>query len=232
MKFILIFTVITTLINANFLYGSDHQEIYKLIKNYLEKNGIKNEFSINKKIRIPQCSKKLLLRKKFNSYKTVEIQCPQNNPWKYIIRTNLKNFDKKIKEKKNTNNKLVRLIKLNNNLRKGHKITKNDIYFEKTNVPGSSNYFTKESEVIGRKAKITIRKGQILRSRHIEKNWTLVEGQKVIIENNRLNIQILVDGVALQSAMLGDYTKVLNKSTGKIVQAWVKNNKKVSIFAK
>ena len=55
-------------------------------------------------------------------------------------------------------------------------------------------------------------------------------GQKVIIENTRSNIQILVDGIALKSAMKDEYTDVLNKSTGKIVKAWVKNNKKVSVF--
>ena len=30
----------------------------------------------------------------------------------------------------------------------------------------------------------------------------------------------------------GEYMRVLNKSTGKIVNAWVKNNKKYQYFAK
>ena len=49
-------------------------------------------------------------------------------------------------------------------------------------------------------------------------------------ENNKSKIQILIDGIALNSAMKGDYVEVLNKSTGKPIKAWVKNNKKVSIF--
>ena len=88
----------------------------------------------------------------------------------------------------------------------------------------------KKEEIIGKKAKITIRKGQIARLRHVEKDWTVKEGQKVIIENNSSNIQILVDGIALNSAMKGEYLDVLNKSSGKTLKAWVKNNKKVSIF--
>ena len=92
------------------------------------------------------------------------------------------------------------------------------------------NYFSNKKEVIGRKTKVTLREGQILRERHIEKNWTIQEGQKIIIENNRSKIQILIEGIALNSAMAGDYVEVLNKSTGKPVKAWVKNNKKVSIF--
>ena len=36
--------------------------------------------------------------------------------------------------------------------------------------------------------------------------------------------------VSPKSAMKDEYTDVLNKSTVKIVKAWVKNNKKVSVF--
>ena len=97
-------------------------------------------------------------------------------------------------------------------------------------MPGSSNYFTNKEDILGRKARVSIRKGQIIRVRHIEKDWLIKEGQKVIIENTRSNIQILVDGIALKSAMKDEYTDVLNKSTGKTVKAWVKNNKKVSVF--
>ena len=56
------------------------------------------------------------------------------------------------------------------------------------------------------------------------------EGQKVVIENNKSKIQVLIEGVALNSAMKDDYVEVLNKSTGKSIKAWVKNNKKVTIF--
>ena len=115
-------------------------------------------------------------------------------------------------------------------MKKNQIITENDIYYEKTSKLGASNYITDIKELIGRKTKITLREGQILRDRHIKKNWTITEGQKIIIENNKSNIQILIDGIALSSAMQGDYMQVLNKSTGKPIKAWVKNNKKVSIF--
>ena len=98
----------------------------------------------------------------------------------------------------------------------------------KTIFPNNDPYI--KDEIIGKKVKVSIREGQILRVRHIEKEWTVREGQKVIIENNSSNIQILVDGIALNSAMKGESLKVLNESSGKTVNAWVKNNKKVAIF--
>ena len=224
--YILIITFIYT-INA---YGVENKELKNYIEKYLHKNKIYDDFKISKKIKLPSCKKDLKLRKKFGSFKTLEILCPQKNSWTYLVRTNLKNTKRKEKINYKNKNRTVKLIKLKTNIIKGNKITKNDIVLENTNTPGSSNYFTNELDIIGKKAKITLRKGQILRLRHIEKDWTVQEGQKVIIENNKNNIVILVDGVATHSAMKGEYMRVLNKSTGKIVNAWVKNNKKVSIF--
>ena len=215
---------------GTFVYGLEHKDIYNSIKEYFHENGIKNNFEISKKIKLPNCKEKILIKKKFNSIKTLEIKCPIQNPWKYNIRVNIKNYKKtknkltKIKEKK------ITLIKISKNLRKDQIIKEEDIYVENTNVPGSSNYFEQKSNVIGKKVKISLRKGQILRARHIEKDWTIKQGQKIIIENNKSNIQILVDGLALESAMKGDYTDVLNKSSGEKLKAWVKNSKKVSIF--
>ena len=115
-------------------------------------------------------------------------------------------------------------------MKKNQVITENDVYYEKTSKVGSSNYISNIKELLGKKTKIPLREGQILRDRHIKKNWTITEGQKIIIENNKSNIQILIDGIALNSAMQGDYIQVLNKSNGKSIKGWVKNNKKVSIF--
>ena len=187
-------------------------------------------FSINKKLNLPNCEKNIEVKKKFDTFKTLEIICLQDNPWTYNIRVKIQNNKKKFKQKRKSKNKEVNLIKLNKNLKKDQIITENDIYFVKTNQKGASNYFSNKNEVLGKKTKIFLREGQILRQRHIRKNWTVKEGQKIIIENNKSKIQVLIEGIALNSAMAGDYVEVLNKSTGKSIKAWVKNSKKVSIF--
>ena len=212
------------------LFSLSNSEINFAIKQYLSQSGMLQDFSINKKIKLPDCREKIEFKKKYDSFKTLEIICPQNNPWTYNIRIKIQNNKKKFKKKRKSKNREFDLIKLNKNLKKNQVITENDIYFVKTNQKGASNYFSNKNEVLGRKVKVFLREGQILRERHIRKNWTVEEGQKVIIENNKSKIQILIEGIALNSAMQGDYVEVLNKSTGKSIKAWVKNNKKVSIF--
>jgi flagella basal body P-ring formation protein FlgA len=211
-------------------FGLSNLEINNAIKEYLTLNGLSQSFTINKKLKLPNCKKNIEVKKRYETYKTLKIICPQENPWTYNVRIKVQNVKKKSSQKRKLKNTEVSLIKVNKNLKKNQIITENDIYVIKTNKKGASNYFSYKKDVLGRKTKISLREGQILRDRHIEKNWTIQEGQKIIIENNKSKIQILIEGTALNSAMKGDYVEVLNKSTGKPINAWVKNNKKVSIF--
>ena len=211
-------------------YGLSNSEINNAIKEFLKQNNLSQSFSINKKLKLPDCKKNIQVKKKFETYKTLKIICPQDNPWTYNVRVKIQDFKKKPTKKSKLKNTEVSIIKVKKNLKKNQIITENDIYLINTNKKGASNYFSYKKEVLGRKTKISLREGQILRDRHIEKNWTIQEGQKIIIENNKSKIHILVEGIALNSAMKGDYVEVLNKSTGKPIKAWVKNNKKVSIF--
>ena len=211
-------------------FGLSNSEINTAIKEYLKQNDILKSFSINKKLKLPNCKKNIEVKKRFESFKTLEIICPQENPWTYNIRIKIQNIKKNTTQKRKLKNKEVSVIKINKNLKKNQIITENDIYFIKTSKKGASNYFSNKKDVLGRKTKFSLREGQILRDRHLEKNWTIQEGQKIIIENNRSKIHILIEGIALNSAMEGDYVEVLNKSSGKPIKAWVKNNKKVSIF--
>jgi flagella basal body P-ring formation protein FlgA len=211
-------------------FGLNNSEINDAIKKYLKQNNIIQSFSINKKLKLPNCKKNIEVEKRSETYKTLKIICPQDNPWTYNVRIKIQHMKKKPTKKRKLKNKEISIIKVNKNLKKNQIITENDIYLIKTNKKGASNHFSYKEEVLGRKIKVSLREGQILRDRHIEKNWTIQEGQKIIIENNRSKIQILIEGIALNSAMKGDYVEVLNKSTGKPIKAWVKNNKKVAIF--
>ena len=117
-----------------------------------------------------------------------------------------------------------------NGVKKGDIFKKDDIILKSITRTGSLDYFNDVDLILGKEAKVSVRSNQIIRTRHLVKNWTIKEGQKVIIENNKSNIQILVEGIATKSAMKGEYLDVLNKSSGDIIKAWVKNSKKVTVF--
>lgn len=231
MKKAIILNIFLLLLINSFSYADiNNNDLSKLIKVYLKNNNIHNEFIINKKLTLPDCHGKIKIKNRFKQFKTLEVNCLGKKGWTYNIRTHL---DRKYKGKKSTrkkvkNNYLVVLTK--NNIKKGDSFKKEDLVTKTLERTGSLDHFKNINDVIGKVAKSSIRKNQIVRDRHLVKNWTIKEGQKVIIENNRSNIQILIEGIATKSAMQGEYLEVLNKSSGDIIKAWVKNNKKVSIF--
>ena len=75
-------------------------EINNAIKGYFKENKIEKKFSINKKLKLPSCTEEIKINKKFNSFKTLEIICPQKNPWTYNIRTKITSNKKNILKRK------------------------------------------------------------------------------------------------------------------------------------
>ena len=237
-KFIFLETKMRSIIKFIFLLSfllsfseakMNNKKIEEIISEYLIENKVNNSFHINKKLRLPTCEGNINIENRFGDFKTLLIKCNGNNKWSYNVRTNLK-IDR-IKKNKKTNlnkGKNVYVVKLD--LKRRHILRKEDI--EKKNIRnlGGNNFFLNDLSIIGRELKMPLKKNQIIRERHLVKNWTIQEGQKVIIENNRNKINIMVDGIATKSAMAGEYLEVLNKSTGKTIKAWVINSKKVSIF--
>ena len=49
-------------------FGLSNLEINKAIKGYLNQNGILQNFSINKKLKLPNCEKNIEVKKKFDTY--------------------------------------------------------------------------------------------------------------------------------------------------------------------
>ena len=85
-------------------FGLSNIEINKAIKEYLIQNGILENFSINKKLKLPNCEKNIEVKKKFDTFKTLEIICFQDNPWTYNIRVKIQNNNKKFKKKRKSKN--------------------------------------------------------------------------------------------------------------------------------
>ena len=230
MKKIITLNIFLLLISSFSYSDIDNQELSKLIKEYLKNNNIHSEFAINKKQSLPDCDGKIKIKNRFKQFKTLEVNCLGKKGWSYNIRTHL---DKKYKSKKSSTKKFKKnslVVVTKNNIKKGDLFKKEDLVIASLRRTGSLDHFKHINDLIGNVAKSSIRKNQILRGRHLVKNWTIKEGQKVIIENNRSNIQILIEGIATKSAMQGEYLEVLNKSSGQIIKAWVKNSKKVSVF--
>ena len=230
MKYYFITTLVLFFKTSSLMAIYESKDILNQVHIFLSSKQNNLEYKINDKVKIPNCFGNIQIKKKYDSLKTLEIICLGEKPWKYNLRTNIsaKNIEKKYKNK--LKKKKIPVLVTLGSLKRGHQFKERDIKVKYLSHIGSSNTFTKTKALLGRKLKVPLKEGQIIRERHLIKNWVIKEGQKVKIEHKKGNLLILVDGIALNSGMKGDYLEVKNENSGKIIKGWVKNNKKITIF--
>jgi flagella basal body P-ring formation protein FlgA len=84
-------------------------------------------------------------------------------------------------------------------------------------------------ELAGHRAKRNISKGKILTAGAVEPIPDVERGHEVIIVYTNGLCRVTAEGITLQSGMAGDYVKVKNKSSGKIIIARVIDETAVAV---
>ena len=85
-------------------------------------------------------------------------------------------------------------------------------------------------DVIGRKAKVNLSRGTILKARHLEIAYAVEQDDIVLVSNDAKGFQIMTKARALESGQIGDQIKVMNLNSGKIIYGLVDQEKKVVIL--
>lgn len=198
----------------------------------LAENGMLSDPAIEVARQFPTCKSDLKITNLFGSWKTVKVSCPENS-WKLVIRTNVgkvKPFKRKssLVDAKTS----VSIVVLNTSLNKNALIKEEHLEYSnlKKNIGGG--IFFKKKQLVGRKLKVALSVGTVIRSRHLETTWTIQKDQLVIIEHQVGNILISAEGKARESGQMGDRIWVNNVKSGRKVLCWIKNGKKVTTKAK
>ena len=215
---------LTLIFLPNNLYALSGNEINNHIKKWLASQGIKSnpQFSPNKKF--PDCNKNVLFEKHFDNFKLIKVTCNGEKPWTIFVKTNTN----LVQPKKNKVSKFNKILVLNKSIEKGNYIQKNDLVF----INSSKNnifYYNKE-ELIGRKVKQNLRKGQYIQPRHLFGKYSVNEGDPVVIVSKFKNAEVSTGGIALKSGNIGDVLEVKNKRSGKIIKGILKKDKKINVF--
>jgi len=195
----------------------------------------------------PNCLTGVKVKPMFGSIKTVELSCADSGGFKIAVRTNAVRLGKHVVSGQETNMKglgrkvLSQGVKapersfflvLSRSLQKGEVLSEEDIRLKQTRNQNLSGYFTKSSDVVGRTLKKTLSVDQVLLSRHLEIDWDIRKGQKIIIQSIAGPVTIENSGVARVNAQIGELIKVKNEKSGKIVEGIVVSRKKISVLTK
>ena len=220
------------------------EEISAKVSQWLIKEGIKGTPIFSKNTFYKDCNDEIEIKKVFQNYKTIKVNCLDKNGFKLIMRTQtLKNDEnKKITKPKmvtkasiknkipKKKNKLLKIIKLKKSVEKNDILELDDIETVLVEKKHQTSFFYTKQELVGRKLKTNLKMGQKLHPRHLFERFDINNGDVISIVSNLGNVSVTVSGEAQDSGNLGDLIKVKNLKSGKIIKGYIKKDKKIKIF--
>ena len=206
------------------LYALSGKEINNHIKKWLESEYIKSNPQFSPKKKLPDCKQNVSYESYNNSYKLVKVSCEEKNSWTVFVKTNVNT----IKQKKLKVSKINEILVLNKSIEKGNYIKKSDLTFIKSSK--KNIFYNSKEELIGRKVKQNLKKGQYIQPRHLFAKYSVNEGDPVIIVSKFKNTEVNTGGIAIKSGNIGDLLEVKNTRSGIIIKGILKKNKKVNVF--
>ena len=224
-KFLIIklFILITIFFPKN-LFALSGKEINGYIKQWLASEGIKSNPRFSPKKKLPDCNQNVSYQKHNGNFELIKVSCNKKDSWTIFVKTYAKNST----QKKLRLSKINQILVLNKSIEKGKYIKKNDLVF--INSLRKNVFYHKKEELIGRKLKQNLRKGQYIQPRHLFEKYSVNEGDPVVIVSKLKNAVISTSGIALKSANIGDVLEVKNARSGIIIKGILNKNKKINVF--
>ena len=72
----------------------------------------------------------------------------------------------------------------------------------------------------------------IILSRHLEIDWDIRKGQKIIIQSTAGPVEVISSGISKGNAQVGELLQVQNQHSGKLVEGIVVSQKKIKVLTK
>ena len=117
-------------------------------------------------------------------------------------------------------------------IKKDSVIQSEDLVLVEATKRNTQSYFSSVNDVIGRKAKRTIYRDQLIKPQHVTTLWLINADQTVMIVNMAGRIRVETVGVALENGQKNDIIKVQNVVSGEIISGVVESEKNISVLTK
>ena len=220
------------------------EEISQKVSKWLTKEGIKGTPVFSRNASYKDCNNEIEIKKLFQNYKTIKVNCLDKNGFKIIMRVQTLKTDannKKTKSQKSSEvlirnkmeknkSNLYKTIKLKKSVEKNDILELDDIKTVFVEKKHQVSFFSNKKELVGRKLKTNLKMGQILHPRHLFDSFDINSGDIISIVSNFGNVSVKVSGEAQDAGNLGDLIKVKNLKSGKIIRGYVKKDKIIKIF--
>lgn len=218
--------------------GLSGKSIKEAIQHTLTLNNISATPIINEKKLFPKCANELSITPSHENWKTVSVKCEGDAPWKIMVRNKFSVSAKasNITSPSGTKTQLktrkfdeVKVAAITRSIQRGDVITPADVTEIRIPVNKATDIFPDYKDLIGRRAKTTIKALTPVFSRQLETNFMIEENMQVTIIHHGKLISVQMEGVALENGQYGDWINIKNSKSGRIILAKVIAEKKVTI---
>ena len=231
MKIFFFFIFLSFVFDSKASNSINGKEIEGLVNAWLEENNQTGNVRILNSIKYPFCTKdNMLITDISGSFNLIKIRCLNPNQWSIITRNKSKN--RKFYSLKEKNKKQFNVITLKNPKSAGSTINEDDLISVKKSIIIKDNLVEEKSKIVGKKLKNSISSGRALYHSNFEKDWLIEKNSIIVIENKVGSITIKEEGIALNNADFMGKIKVKNIKSGKIIDGYAKNEKKVVLKTK
>ena len=221
---VLLWTGLSTVQAAERINGL---EIKTQAKSVVTSSGTPLDLMVSDRRTFFKCAEPLTFSPRIeNDWSAVEVNCASEN-WSTVLRNN-RTFQIEEELEQPFDPLKSKTVVVKKNITKGEVITEDHLTYSfqiSDDLPGG---FTTMSEIIGRKAKFNLARGAVIKTRQLEIVYPVEKGKAVLVVANNSRLSITVNAIALEAGQLGDMIKVKNSTSGKILNAIVTGEKKVS----
>ena len=211
------------------------------INSFLAARNLTGKPAISETRLFPACESDIVVRRMFGGMKTVELFCPDPGGFKIAVRTNavIKDSVELLTSDANQNfvegapkNAVEKYLAMARSVQKGQILSHDDVVLKVARAKNRRGYFVKVSDVVGRKVKKRLSVNQIILSRHLEIDWDIRKGQKIIIQSTAGPVVVISSGISKGNAQVGELLQAQNQHSGKLVEGIVVSRKKIKVLTK
>ena len=211
------------------------------INSFLAAQNLAGKPAISDKRLFPACESDVLVRPMFGGMKTVELFCPDPGGFKIAVRTNAVSDDSKrfltgdanqVFGEDRLKSNVEKYLAMARSVQKGQILSHDDVVLRKADAKNRTGYFVKVSDVVGRKVKQKLSVNQVILSRHLEIDWDIQKGQKIIIQSTAGPVVVVSSGISMGNAQIGELLEAQNQHSGKLVEGIVVSQKKIKVLTK
>ena len=121
---------------------------------------------------------------------------------------------------------------VSNEKKKGEIINADDVIKIHKKIFNINGLVFNKEDLIGKKLSKSVSANRAIFFSSLERDWLIEKNSLIFIENRINSVTIKVEGIALQNGDLGEKIRVKNVKSGKILQGFVRDKKKVSLNTK